>query len=146
MGDPTWEEGQVTPQVLSWGNCQQKIQKHRKSWRATLQLAPDKWTSAREKLPDVVDFSPAFFTQLAEDQALWCANGEEIYSGASLCIPLQTVGERRCWAFTFFRRDDSLSFWRILDPHATRVCTARARRGHIAPCNTRRAALMVTLE
>ena len=28
MGDPTWEEGQVTPQVLSWGNCQQKIQKY----------------------------------------------------------------------------------------------------------------------
>ena len=30
MGDPTWEESQVTPQVLSWGNCQQKTQKTQK--------------------------------------------------------------------------------------------------------------------
>ena len=43
MGDPTWEEGQVTPQVQPWGNCQQKIKIHRKSWRVTLQPAPDEW-------------------------------------------------------------------------------------------------------
>ena len=65
MEDPTWEEGQVTPQVLSWGNCQQKTQKTQKKLESNpVKLAPDKWTSAREKLPDVVDFSPAFLPSL----------------------------------------------------------------------------------